>query len=208
MDQQIFNYRDFFTQETYGVPFWQMPQIIPMITSFRKFVRLLKAYGNHTYHITETFWHQETHSYIYKIQNNFWPVTTITMTDKAFYYLQCIEDICTNVWLANESFENEWWNNAPEDSVTSSESESSIDVLWSTPTISHGYNELMNANTTHVEDNYGLNGGDMSEDWDVSLPGLDEIVFNQNDYAIFDYVINNYVIESDEILTHVNQLDD
>ena len=81
------------------------------------------------------------------------------MTDKAFYYLQCIEDICTNVWLANESFENEWWNNTPEDSVTSSESESSIDVLWSTPTISHGYNELMNANTTHVEDNYGLYGG-------------------------------------------------
>ncbi|CAF1148839.1 unnamed protein product, partial [Brachionus calyciflorus] len=48
----------------------------------------------------------------------------------------------------------------------------------------------------------------LSENWDDSLPGLDEIVFNQNDYAIFDYVINNYVIESDEILTHVNQLDD
>ena len=180
MNHQIFNYKAFFNPECYGIPYTAMSEVIIMIKNFKRFERKLRESGNTMYQVTGTFWNPVYHSYVYHIQNCTVPTITVTMTDKAFYHLQCIEDTCSHVWIEGENFEKEWWNNYEEDSDSSSESNDSIEVVWSTPTISHGYNQLSQASTTHVEGNYGLNGGDMSENWDDSISSLEEFEYYQH----------------------------
>ncbi|CAF1047872.1 unnamed protein product [Brachionus calyciflorus] len=112
-----------------------MPEVISMIKNFNRFGRQLRL----------CLPYSKLYSSYYHSNND----------RQGILPSQCIQDTCSHVWIEGENFEQEWWNNYEEDSDSSSESNDSIEVVWSTPTISHGYNQLSQANTTHVEGKYG-----------------------------------------------------
>jgi len=46
MNQQIFNYKAFFSQVCYGIPYTAMPEVITMIKNLKRFERQFRKNGN------------------------------------------------------------------------------------------------------------------------------------------------------------------